>query len=223
MVVEGATENVVIRGLLAAHLGARGIFIAPKIIGKATGKGGHVTFDRTVGDVFDLYRQEPTAVITTFIDFYGRSGDWPGENAHGPNTSPEIADRLQLELENGVRVRAGGNGPKINFIPYIQVHGLEAILFAQPAILAGVFGQPTKEPEIAAVSAGLDSCEDINDNPQTAPSKRIEAIFGEYKKGRGQRSHARVYAERAELAEIRSRCPRFHAWVERLEAVGGST
>ena len=59
------------------------------------------------------------------------------------------------------------------------------------------------------------SPERIDDGEHTAPSKRIIAQFPEY-----EGSKVRVgsqMAERIGLETIRSQCPHFRAWVERLE------
>lgn len=58
--------------------------------------------------------------------------------------------------------------------------------------------------------------EDINDNPNTAPSKRIGKLIPGYHKITG----ASVVAKEIGLATIRTECPRFGAWVNRLESLG---
>ena len=58
--------------------------------------------------------------------------------------------------------------------------------------------------------------EDIDDGRETAPSKRIRAAMPKFDKaGQGY-----VVAERIGLPTIRAECPRFDAWVRRLEALG---
>lgn len=59
--------------------------------------------------------------------------------------------------------------------------------------------------------------EAINDSEQTAPSKRLDAIFG----GRYSKTeHGPLIAETIGLAVIRARCPRFDRWLRTLEALG---
>jgi hypothetical protein len=55
----------------------------------------------------------------------------------------------------------------------------------------------------------------INDNPHTAPSKRIEKIFPAYDKP----EHPLLAALDIGLDTIRRECPLFDAWVNRLEGL----
>jgi hypothetical protein len=110
------------------------------------------------------------------------------------------------------------------FIPYIQLHELEALFFAEPDKLAALFEAPTLAKKIATAVAVCGGCEKINDSPQTAPSKRIESLFPGYIKGRSDYAHGPRLANNLNLAVVRAACPRFSTWVTRLESlapVGG--
>lgn len=61
--------------------------------------------------------------------------------------------------------------------------------------------------------------EDINDNPATAPSRRIAGAIPSYRK----RLHGPQLAKKTGLEKIRVECPRFDEWVTRLETLGGGT
>lgn len=220
VVVEGPTENIVLRKLVAPHLGARGIFIHPKIIGESTGKGGSITFSRLVSDMVNLHLQEPGVIVTSFVDYYGRQGTWPSEAAAKTKglSAAAMATTLESDLKTAITAHPRLTGARLRLLPYIQVHELEALLYAQPELLAKeVFGEAEKEALLKADLAGLAHCEMLNDSTITAPSKRLENHFGVYKKGRGNTSHARLFAEKANLATIRQACPRFNEWIGRLE------
>lgn len=221
VVVEGSTENIVLRKLVAPHLGALGIFIHPKIIGSGSGKGGCVKFPRLVSDMINLHLQEPTSIITSFIDYYGRQGDpWPSETSAKSRglTAAQIAATLENDIRAAICADPRVDGSRLRLIPYIQVHELEALLYAQPDMLAKeVFGDQAKADLLKAELAHLAHCELLNDSPITAPSKRLERHFGAYKKGRGITSHARLFAEKADLPLVRAACPRFNAWLASLE------
>ena len=58
--------------------------------------------------------------------------------------------------------------------------------------------------------------EDINDNSDTAPSKRIEKVIPRYKK----KVDGPLLAMEIGLAKIRDKCPRFNGWVTNLESLG---
>ena len=55
--------------------------------------------------------------------------------------------------------------------------------------------------------------EDINDNSETAPSKRLVRVFPNYSK----RLHGPLVAARIGLPRIRPECPRFADWLDRVE------
>jgi Domain of unknown function (DUF4276) len=55
--------------------------------------------------------------------------------------------------------------------------------------------------------------ENINDGPQTAPSKRIKAVWSGYQKT----FHGPLIACDIGLDAIRKSCPHFNQWLERLE------
>ena len=60
--------------------------------------------------------------------------------------------------------------------------------------------------------------EEINERPQFAPSKRIQALFPAYKKTlHGPTAAARIGQDR-----IRAQCPHFDGWIGRLEAFAAS-
>ena len=56
----------------------------------------------------------------------------------------------------------------------------------------------------------------INDNPQTAPSKRILSLFPGY-----DTLYGALTAIEIGLAKIREQCLLFDGWVARLEALAG--
>ncbi len=58
--------------------------------------------------------------------------------------------------------------------------------------------------------------EDIDDSPDTAPSKRIEALLPRYRK----RIDGPLLAQTIGLETIRLECPRFREWMQRLEHFG---
>lgn len=57
--------------------------------------------------------------------------------------------------------------------------------------------------------------EEINDSKETAPSKRLERLIPGYSKTQ----HGPDVIERSGLAHVRSRCPRFNAWLGQLEGL----
>lgn len=229
-VVEGQTEFSVLNSMVVPHLGALSVFLYPKVVGKPGHKGGvYRTFDAVAKEIVNLFRQEPTAVVTTFFDFYALPEDWPGvreaKQAKAQGKSPvEIARSVELKWQEEIaKLTAELDHPAI-FVPYIQMHELETLLFTSPKDMAEGFLKPELEAKFTEIVAECGSCEEINDRPQFAPSKRIESLFPGYRKGRDRnkredrRPHAPIIAERIGISAIRAACPHFNDWVTSLEA-----
>ncbi len=91
------------------------------------------------------------------------------------------------------------------------------MLFRDPSKLAEFYPGKTKQIEtLQAIRDAHDSPERINDDPMTAPSKRIQAQFPSYK---GQKpvfgpTRAKVIG----LYSLRGQMPHFDAWLASLEA-----
>jgi hypothetical protein len=55
----------------------------------------------------------------------------------------------------------------------------------------------------------------MNDNPETAPSKRLLNVFADYRK----RLHGLIAAQRMGIEAMQNECPHFARWVETLESL----
>ncbi len=88
----------------------------------------------------------------------------------------------------------------------------------KPALIAHARKKNADSP-ISALQSIVDDAQSpelIDDGQHTAPSKRIIAEFPEYSKT----TVGSQMAERIGLQNIRSKCPHFKVWVERLEKLG---
>lgn len=103
------------------------------------------------------------------------------------------------------------------FLPYIQLHEFEGLLFSDGNAFRSVFSQGEADFEkLDNIITGFPNPEEINDSPETAPSKRlIEAIPGYNKVVYGN-----IIAEQIGLQTIRDKCPLFNEWITGLESVG---
>lgn len=74
------------------------------------------------------------------------------------------------------------------------------------------------ECDFEAIQSAIDEFEtpeDINNKPETAPSSRLMAAVVGYDKV----VYGSLLAEETGLSTIRSRCPLFNSWIERIEEV----
>ena len=208
IVVEGATEGDFVDGVLAGHLLLSGVAAAAVLIGSSRGRdgGGGVSAARLAGDMARLYYSFDA--VSSLVDFYGFQGK--GDMS---------ADELESRLLEGVRSRVGGGWDERRVIPYVQMHEFEALLFSNPsALIDAVADVPARAAAaLANVRGQFATPEDINDNPNTAPSRRILDAIPRYRK----RVNGPLAAREIGLGGIRAECPRFDGWVSRLEGLGG--
>lgn len=216
VLVEGPTERAIVDHALAPALGGKGVYLYPRVVGKPGHKGGN-RFAIVLRELKALIRQEPASTVTMLFDYYGLPNDWPGlANARGKGPA-EIPGIIEPAIATALANELGAAFQAHRFIPYIQLHEIESLLFAGPAEMARVFQRPDLEEAFARIVANCGGCERINDNPETAPSKRIIGLFPAYKKGSSVNAHAYRIAQRVGLARMRQQCPHFNDWLTRLE------
>jgi hypothetical protein len=131
--------------------------------------------------------------------------DFPGFDSLPQTTdSFEKAAHLENALESDIGCR--------NFIPNLQIHEFEALLYSNPAC----FGEWYGNEAVSRLQKERDqypSPEHINDGPETAPSKRIRSICPGYDKV----LHGSLIAIGIGLDTLRHECSHFSSWIERLE------
>ncbi len=148
------------------------------------------------------------------IDLYALPRKFPGyEEAEKLRNDPyKRADALEKSWFDKTGDR--------RFIPFIQLHEFEAYLLTDVSQFALFFDNANSGiTALQKIVDGVQSPEEINDGPHTAPSKRIIEQLPEYK-------YAKVtvgsqMAEAIGLERIRSRCPHFREWLRRLEKLAG--
>lgn len=194
--VEGASEREFVRLVLQAHLAAFGILATPVDL------HGHVSADRLRSVLPRLLGD--FEVVTTLYDFYGFQ-----------RRATSQVDELEALIAGLVREPL-----RQRLIPYVQQHEFEALLFAVPEHTVAVMGAaPSLVAELQTVVRASGGPELINDGPQTSPSHRLQRLMPRYRKT----FHGPQALASAGLPAIRAQCPRFHAWVARLESLGGAS
>ena len=204
--VEGRTEEEFVKTVLLDHLRPMAIEIQPVLIGRARNAdegGGHVTIDRLTSEMASLYQSFDA--VTSLVDFYGFRDK-------GRRTVQELETHLHGEVGN----RIGGSWNETKVFPYVQQYEFEGLLFADVEAFGGLIDIP--DDSVAAlrrIRAQFPTPEDINDDPNAAPSKRIVDAIRRYRKS----VHGPQVAETVGLGAIRAECSRFNAWVARLESL----
>jgi hypothetical protein len=97
------------------------------------------------------------------------------------------------------------------FIPYIQLHEFESLLYSSNKGFEAYFSNEEKK-ETQKIIDEFPNPEDINSSPEKAPSKRLLAIKNDYDKV----VEGNIIALEIGFKQIMDRCPRFKAWIEKL-------
>lgn len=213
ILVEGQTEERFVKDVLGPAFFDRNLFFSPTILvtkrvkDGPNFKGGVTNFAKFENDARRLLASAGDALVTTLLDYHRLPPDFPGMDSRPAHGTP--SQRVQ-HVE--AAISAHFNSPA-NFLPFLALHEFEAWLFSSPVALPRVMTANDKLADFAAIRAGVKSPEEINERPDQAPSKRIEALFPAYKKA----LHGPVAAGRIGLEAIRAECPHFNQWMRRLE------
>ena len=213
VICEGQTEETFVKELLAPHFAFMDVYLEPALIGKPGHKGGRVNFDRLFTDARNRLLGDQTAFCTTFFDFYALPTDFPGKTE--ASDKPSINDKamcVQARLVEALTSKLGDVAMQ-RFIPYVQMHEYEALLFSDPARFAEGISRTSLAPSFQAIRDEFNTPEEINDSPMTAPSKRVQNLAAGYEKP----VYGTLAALEIGLDTIRRECLLFNTWLERIE------
>ncbi len=181
IVVEGQTEQTFVREVLAPYMAHKGIYLYSALIGKPGHKGGDIRFDRAMQDISNFLKQRSDTYISTMFDYFRIDSKWPGRaevrqliRNGSALTATQKAETLEMATYNEtVEIFSECNSAK-RFIPYIEMHEFEALLFSDADVLA----EETEidVSEIRRIIEAYSNPEEINEDPAKAPSKQLEAL-----------------------------------------------
>ena len=216
-VVEGQTERRFIENILRPHLADKSVLVAARCVETRRSRGqkysgGIRNYAKAKRDIEHWMREDRNsdARFTTMFDIYALPEDFPGYEDARQKRNPY--DRVRL-LEGAL----GEDISDRRFVPYLQLHEFEALLFSDPQKLEELFNGRNAEIGRLVRVAEQSNPELINDGNETAPSKRIIREIPEY--GSDKASSGPLVAEKIGLATLRQRCQHFDEWVGKLEAL----
>jgi hypothetical protein len=213
VVAEGQTEEAFVKRILAPALWAHDVLPDVHCVTTGRQRGGLVKYAHLRRDLSLWMKQDQNADawFTTMVDLFRLPPDFPGYEASRRATEPQKrAGCLEEELTRDL------GHPR--FVPYVQVHEFEALLFADPAKFAVAYpGRPALLSRLLQIRQQFPSPEHIDEGDQTAPSKRIQSVLPEYQKV----AAGVVVAEAIGIEAMRRECKHFAAWMEKLESLPG--
>lgn len=215
ILVEGQTEETFVRDVFVPHYARQQVYITPIIVLTSSGyKGGVTSYSKIKYQITRLCREDQGAFISTMFDLYGLPNDFPGKleaaypaNGEGERKAAYLEERLAIDINEH------------NFLPYFMVHEFEALLFAKPEKFAGWIDDQGPVESLNKIMRAHKTPEQINDSPNTAPSKLIAALMPQYQKT----LHGPLIAADIGLDVMRQACPHFNGWLQRLEQLAIGT
>nr|WP_321497672.1 DUF4276 family protein [uncultured Methanolobus sp.] len=219
IIVEGYTEENFSKNVLCNHLAAFNISTDARAVMTSKDKrtnrvnrGGLSSYDKVKKDIKSWIREDNNSEcrFTTMFDLYGLPRDFPGYEAAIKERDPY----------NKINILEGYFKDDIDderFMPYIQLHEFESLIFACPEKLSIEYfdyeNQIKKFEEMLREKDG--NPELINDNVETAPSKRILKEIPEYDKA----TVGPIIVEDIGLPYLRDKCRHFNEWITALESL----
>lgn len=224
VICEGQSENAFVNRILSPYIinATDGrVFLSPRtvvtLMDKRKGKkyvGGLVSFDKTWGDIYKSITEG--FPVATMFDLFRLPGDFPGcaERKNFPNDR-EKAEYLEMCLHQKVMDEFPAY-PRNYFIPYLQLHEFETLFYCDLDKLKDFYisaGERKAIDHLIKSVSGM-APEDINNGPDTAPSKRLLNTIA-YRKG----ENAVGILEKIGIEKMIAMCPHFSGFVEALKGM----
>ena len=215
--VEGQTEEQFVNQVLAPHLTVRGYSsVSARMVGNQRQRhrrGGIRNWNSVRKEILNHLKEDPRIVATTMVDYYGLPSTWPGrEPANAIRTVAEKAEAVENAILEDISLGLGNLDPG-RFVPYVVMHEFEGLLFSDPAQLASGIRRVDLCGSFQVIRESFETPEEIDDSPNTAPSKRIQDLHKKYDKV----LDGNAAIEQIGLPTIRRECPLFRGWIARLE------
>lgn len=220
--VEGETEETFVNTVLAPHLCSHGYTkVSARLVGNARmrdRRGGIRAWTTVRKDILNHLKEDPNCLATTMVDYFAlpQTGDraWPGRQEAGGLPFTQKASTVETALLTDICRELGDGFDPNRFIPYLMMHEFEGLLFSDCERFGRGIGRLDLVTQFQAIRNQFATPEEINDSPLTAPSKRVEALVPGYEKP----LLGSLAVLEIGLGAIRTECPHFREWLERLLA-----
>jgi hypothetical protein len=213
---EGRTEQAFCNQVLSLHLFPNGEGRLHTVL-NATSKhsrGGVVSYAPLKRDIQNKLKERPgqTTYFSSLIDLYGLPRDFPGkaDSVRDPANPAAYALAVETAFGNDVGDR--------RFLPHLQLHEYETMLYSDPSAFRISFDDcDSAVRSLEEIVASVPNIEQINDGPDSSPSKRIIKVLPAY--GRAKVNAGLAIAQYIGVQAIRAKCPHFNQWLTKLESL----
>jgi hypothetical protein len=212
IIAEGETEESFVNQILCPYFCKSGIFNGIQCFKIKHSDGGVSKYTYIKKDILNVI-YEKDVIVTTMIDFYRIPSDFPGfKESKNEGSHQEQVTFLEKAMRRDIEETQ--NEVFDNFIPYIQLHEFEALVFSSMSGVDALFERSEFQfKEFQKVIEHYPNPEDINNRPDTAPSVRLKKIITGYDKvlyGIG-------IVKETGMETTLSKCPHFNVWINKLK------
>ena len=219
VVCEGSSECEFVKQILGPYIGERtawNLILLPRVIenGRNAKKGIKYSgcllkYQKAKDDI--LRCMSEGRPVTTMFDYYALPTDFPGYE----EAKKQALDINQVEfLESCIKEDLSACEPKYPkhwLLPYIQLHEFEALFYADLQSLKSLYIEHAEEIDVLQAEVSGMKPEEINNSPETAPSKRLLKHLP-YQKG----AEVVIPLKSIGIDRLMQECPHFSQWVESI-------
>lgn len=218
IVCEGQTEETFVREVLAPSFYELDLNLIGETIQTSTGhKGGSLSYERVHKHLRNRLNQASAYAVTTLFDFYRLDNEFPGfSEAKAKHNLQQQLEVLNQALHQDVVGKVGCMPNR--FIPYIQPHEFEALLFSDVTTLTNSESNwRGSEAALHLARNAVESPEHINERPDTKPAAHLERELKN--PSFHKRRHGPILAKRIGLTKIENECKFFANWLNQIRAL----
>lgn len=222
IIVEGSSEEAFVNDVLIKHFASLNIFVSVRKIktgwdrlNNKPSKGGLLKYIKFRNDVLrwiESDRNQPQFWYTSMLDLYA----FPKDELSPYNASIQSINDPYQKID-ALETAIAQDIKHSQFIPYVQLYEFEAFLLVKPDRLISMYPDGQAGINRLKKDIGDKRPEEINESPQTAPSKRIIKYLPDYE---GQKAQVGpLVAEDIGLTALRNNCRHFNDWITKLEQI----
>jgi hypothetical protein len=215
---EGQTEERCVNTVLLVPLAEKNVMAHARLIPTSKySSGGALRRDRVLLNLRNTLRERDNLFVTTFFDLYGLPSDFPGvAESKGIADPIQRARAIEQALAEAAIAAAGCRPEK--FIPHIQPHEFESILFSDVDRFAQVESVwASRIDSLRDTRNAVASPEHINGGKTTHPAAHLDHCL--QSPSFSKVLHGTRVAEAIGLAKIREECQHFGSWFSTIEAL----
>ncbi len=208
IIVEGQTEKEFVEKSVRKYLQIIGIYDVNAIMIQTSkgNKGGFVNYEHLKNDLNTILSSEKDVIVSMFVDFFRMPTNFPNyELSLKQNLIDSKIEILQKGIYNDISDE--------RFVPYIQKHEFEALLFSSQKGFENWFENDYIVNKLTEIVAEYENPEEINTGSESSPSNRIINIMESKNQKYDKVAEGNLIAEEVGFEKILEKCPRFKNWI----------